>query len=446
MTTPTGKAPRTGRLARSVLVGTTAARVGAKAVRHKLRASPSKEVEDEHEADIGRMIFAAVTQLRGTALKAAQMLSMDAGVLPEGIRAQLARASHQAMPLNRALVSRAFRQAFGREPQALYARFDTEAFAAASLGQVHRARLDDGTEVAVKVQYPGIAETIDSDLRLLRTSLRTIGRERLGLPQDELIDKVLDEVRRQLMEEVDYLHEAEQQAWFIEHARHPDIVMPQVVSALTCKTVLTQQSLQGLHLDASLQQSPSQATRDRQAQAIFDWFVDCAFERRHIHADMHLGNLLFLDDERVGVLDFGCTRKLSGSFVKGLARSWLTWLRQGASGSSALLANYRELGVADLGMGLKDFEQRILPKIAPVLEWATQAFATERFEFSDKTPFPAAQFDRRAVHSASFIAHLPPELLSFDRAWFGLMHLLTRLQGRVDTRASMAKLVAAAEN
>lgn len=445
MTEPTGKAPRTGRLARSVLVGTTAARVGAKAVRHRLRASPSKEVEDEHEAEIGRMIFAAVTQLRGTALKAAQMLSMDAGVLPEGIRTQLARASHQAMPLNRALVSRAFRQAFGQEPQALYASFDPDAFAAASLGQVHRARLDDGTEVAVKVQYPGIAETIDSDLRLLRTSLRAIGRERLGLPPDELIDQMLAEVRTQLAQEVDYLYEAEQQAWFIEHARHADIVMPQVVPALTCKTVLTQQSLQGLHLDASLRLGPSQATRDRQAQALFDWFVDCAFERGHIHADMHLGNLLFLDDGRVGVLDFGCTRKLTAPFVRGLARSWLTWLRQGSGVSSALLANYRELGVAGLGLGLKDFEQSVLPKIAPVLDWATQAFATERFEFSGKTPFPTPSFDGRSQHPASFIARLPPELLSFDRAWFGLMHLLTRLQGQVDTRASMAKLEAAAQ-
>lgn len=429
-----------------MLVGTTAARVGAKAVRHRLRTSTSKQAQDEHEAEIGRMIFAAVTQLRGTALKAAQMLSMDAGVLPEGIRAQLARASHQAMPLNRALVSRAFRQAFGREPQALYGHFEPDAFAAASLGQVHRATLTDGTEVAVKVQYPGIAETIDSDLRLLRTTLRTLGRERFGLPQDELIDKVLAEVRRQLAEEVDYLHEAEQQTWFGEHARHPDIVMPRVVPALTCKTVLTQQSLQGLHLDASLQQGPSQATRDRQAQAIFDWFVDCAFERRHIHADMHPGNLLFLGDGRVGVLDFGCTRRLSGLFVKGLARSWLTWLEQGTAGSSALLANYRELGVAGLRLGLKDFEQRVMPKIAPVLDWATQVFAAPHFAFSDKTPQPTPQFDGRADHPASFIAGLPPELVSFDRAWFGLMHLLTRLQGRVDTRASMAKLVAAADN
>jgi hypothetical protein len=311
---------------------------------------------------------------------------------------------------------------------------------------VHRASLADGTEVAVKVQYPGIAETIDSDLRLLRASLRTIGGERLGLPPDELIDQMLGEVRSQLAQEVDYLHEAEQQTWFIEHAQHANIVMPQVVTALTCKTVLTQQSLQGLHLDASLQQGPSQATRDRQAQALFDWFVDCAFERRHIHADMHLGNLLFLGDGRVGVLDFGCTRKLSASFVRGLARSWLTWLRQGAGGSTALLANYRELGVAGLGLGLKDFEQCILPKIAPVLSWATQPFAAERFEFSGKTPFPTPSFDGRSQHPASFIARLPPELLSFDRAWFGLMHLLTRLQGRVDTRASMAKLVAAAEN
>lgn len=444
MTGPTAKAPRTSRLARSMLVGTTAARVGAHAVRHKLRPAPSKQAEDEHEARIGRLIFGAVSQLRGTALKAAQMLSMDAISLPEGIRAQVARASHQALPLNRALVSRAFRQAFGREPRALYAQFEHDAFAAASLGQVHRATLADGREVAVKVQYPGIAETIDSDLRLLRTTLRAMGGTRLGLPPEELIDQMLAEVRRQLDEEVDYLHEARQQSWFAEHARHPDIVVPQVVHELTCKTVLTQQALQGLHLDAYLQQSPSQAQRDRQAQALFDWFIACAFERRHIHADMHQGNLLFLDDGRLGLLDFGCTRQLSAPFTSGLARSWLTWLQQGAAGSAALLANYRELGVASLGLDLKEFETRVLPQIAPVLEWATQVFTQDRFDFGAKSAFPAPRLDAKAEHPASFIGHLPPELLSFDRAWFGLMHVLTRLQGRVDTRAAMAKVVAAA--
>ena len=445
MSGPTTKAPRTSRLGRSMLVGATAARVGAHTVRHKLSPAPSKQAADEHEDRIGRLIFGAVSQLRGTALKAAQMLSMDAITLPEGIRAQLARASHQALPLNRALVSRAFRQAFGREPRALYAHFEHDAFAAASLGQVHRARLADGREVAVKLQYPGIAETIDSDLRMLRTTLRAVGGSRVGLPPEELIDQMLAEVRRQLDEEVDYLHEARQQAWFAEHARHPDIVVPQVVDELTCQTVLTQQALQGLHLDAHLQQRPSQALRDRQAQALFDWFMACAFERRHIHADMHQGNLLFLDDGRLGLLDFGCTRRLSAAFASGLARSWLTWLRHGAAGSAALLTNYRELGVASLGLGLNEFEARVLPQIAPVLAWATQVFTQDRFDFGAKSPFPAPRLDARSEHPASFIGRLPPELLSFDRAWLGLMHVLSRLQGRVDTRAALVKLMAAAD-
>jgi hypothetical protein len=166
------KPPGTSRIARSAVAGATAVKLGARTLRHRLNQPPAPDAQARHDDEIGRLLFQAMNQLRGTALKAAQVLSLQAGFLPEGVRAQLARASHQALPLNRALVSRAFRMAFGQEPEARFAHFEPDAFAAASLGQVHRARLADGRPVAVKLQSPGIATTIDSDLSLLRGALR----------------------------------------------------------------------------------------------------------------------------------------------------------------------------------------------------------------------------------------------------------------------------------
>ena len=163
--------PRTGRLARGTITGIAAARIGMAQLGHRVR-TPSAQAQADHEAALGRILFGALGQLRGSALKVSQLLSMHPGLLPDGVRQELARAHHQAPPLNRALVGRVFRQAFGQEPEALFLRFEPRAFAAASLGQVHRAELAGHGAVAVKVQYPGIASTIASDMRLLRTTLR----------------------------------------------------------------------------------------------------------------------------------------------------------------------------------------------------------------------------------------------------------------------------------
>lgn len=226
MTDAHQRAPGTRKLARSAIVGVATARAGAAQLRRRLSRDPSPQARAEHEAKIGRIVFAALSQMRGTALKAAQVLSLDAELLPAGVRAELAKSTHRVTPLNRALVGRVFRAAFGCEPEALFRTFTHPAFAAASLGQVHRAVMDDGAEVAVKVQYPGIAATIDSDIGLLRAALGRIGLGLMPMPDPPIVARVLDEIERQLHEEVDYLLEAGRQRAFSALARPDDIVLP----------------------------------------------------------------------------------------------------------------------------------------------------------------------------------------------------------------------------
>ena len=447
MNPPSAKPPRTSRIGRSMVAGVAAARVGARQVRHRLRAEPERAAQQAaHEAEIGHLLFKALSQLRGTALKASQILGMYTDLLPEGVRAQLARATHQALPLNRALVSRAFRQAFGQEPQALFARFQPDATAAASLGQVHRATLHDGRDVAVKIQYPGIAQTIDTDLQLLRSSLRMIlpaaASRSASVPGEPAIEAILMEIRRQLDLELDYRHEAHEQTWFAAHTALPGIVIAPPELPLTCQTVLTQPWLPGAHLEAWLQTHPSRARRDAAGQLLFDWFTRCAFVHRRIHADFHPGNLLFADDGTVGVLDFGCTRALSPVFTRGLARSWLIWLQQPAAAWQALLDTYRSWDAVAPWVTADNVASHVLPTIGPVLDWATQPLKDARFDFAGKTPFPRPRGARHTGDATRgqtpWMATVPPEMLSFDRAWFGLMHLLTRLGARVDTGAARA--------
>ena len=429
-------APRTGALARGAITGLAATRIGMAHMGHRLRtgsAPQDGERQARHEAELGRILFQALGQLRGTALKVSQLLSMDTTLLPEGVRRELARACHQALPLNRALVGRVFRQSFGQEPEALFAQFEPQAFAAASLGQVHRARLDGHGAVAVKVQYPGIAATIASDMRLLRAALKALGQGVLPLPEPPVVERVLQEIEATLHREVDYLHEAQQLAWFADHATLPGVVIPRPVASHTRAQVLTLDHVEGLHLDAWLQGAPSQAQRDAAGQRLFDWFLHCAFGLGQLHADLHPGNVLFLPDGRIGMLDFGCTRALSAGFRADLARAWSAVLRpEGPDRNQHLLAAYRALGLLAPSLDQATFTRELLPVLTPMLDWQVQPLRTPRFDFAHKTapqhPAPAQQ---RLL--ADHLAGMPPEMPAFERAWMGLMHLLTRLGARVDT-------------
>ena len=138
-----------------------AAQSGAKHLTHlgkKAFSSDSETLQKEHEAEIGKLLFKGLSQMRGTALKASQLLSLEADLIPEGIRQELAKSCHQVPPLNRSLIRKVFMSEFQQEPHTLFEFFNSSAFAAASLGQVHAA-VFEGDEVAVKVQYPGIQES-----------------------------------------------------------------------------------------------------------------------------------------------------------------------------------------------------------------------------------------------------------------------------------------------
>lgn len=430
-----GDAPRTGKLARSAITGLAAARIGMAELGHRTRQR-SAQAQAEHEAALGRILFGALGQLRGSALKVSQLLSMHPGVLPEGVRRELARAHHQAPPLNRALVGRVFRQAFGQEPEALFDHFEPTAFAAASLGQVHRAQLAGHGTVAVKVQYPGIAATIASDMQLVRAALRALAHTDMPLPTDAVLDSVMTEIESTLLREVDYLQEAEQLQWFAEHAAQPGVVMAQPILSHTRAQVLTQQFVPGLPLQAWLATQPPQALRDQAGQHLWDWFMYCIFGLGRVHADPHPGNFLFAPDGTVGVLDFGCTRSLSAEFRAQVRLAWSALLRPVADPGrhAQVLRAYQALGLLGADLSLQAYTDELVPALADMQAWQMEPLAHAVFDFGHKTPPPITPgHHQRAL--GKHLLQVPGEMPAFERMWMGLMHLLTGLGARVHTGA-----------
>lgn len=431
------QAPRTKRLGRSAVAGAALVRASVAHLSHKaaglLRSeAQAAQAQKAHEARLGHILFSALNQLKGTALKASQLLSLELGLLPEGLRQALAQAHYQATPLNRALVIKLMRQEFGQSPQDLYRDFEPQAFAAASLGQVHAATLHSGEAVAVKLQYPGMAASVHSDLALLRGLLQTVLAGSTALPQAEVMERVLADVERTLVAELDYMQEARNLRWFGQHLHLPGLVVPQPVETLSSARVLTMQHLSGVHLDEWLSSGPTQAERDHYGQLLFDSFMHCAFGLRRLQADPHPGNYLFMLEGRLGLLDFGCCQSLSEAFCTGLRQAWSARLRQPPD-TAALHQAYGQLGLIAPALSLQDFSTQLLPLVDDLLAWQVLPFGRPVFDFGTFPPPPRPGANQHQA-ALRYLQAVPSELPYFDRTYLGLTQMLRNLGARVRTR------------
>lgn len=437
--TAAGRPPRSGRLARGAIAGRALVQAGASRLAHKAQDLARAETERAaaraaHEAQLGRILFGALNQLKGVALKAAQMLASEPQLLPEGLRQQLARACYQATPMNRAQVDRQMRQALGGDWAQRLQDFESQAFAAASLGQVHRARLPDGRALAIKLQYPGMAATVRSDMRLLRLLLdgpfSGLLDEAGGLPAPQLLATLLDEIERSLEAELDYGQEASAMQSFRERLRLPGMVVPLAVPEFSTRQVLAMEALEGRHLQEWLDTLPSQAERDHYGQLLFDSFLHMVFDMRWLHADPHPGNYLFMAEGQLGLLDFGCTQPLRAEFTAALAQAWCAALRPGDD--AGLHQAYRRLQLISPEMTLRHFREALRPVLAPLLDWQLAPFQVPVYDFGQDRRMPRLEQGTQRV-AVQALHRLPTELAFFDRSYLGLNQLLHRLGARVRT-------------
>jgi predicted unusual protein kinase regulating ubiquinone biosynthesis (AarF/ABC1/UbiB family) len=421
--------PPTGKVGRALSGGRTAAKVGRQvltyyAKRPFLSEDGRRQAQEQVARQGAQTLFQGLSLLRGTALKMAQQLSLEMDLLPEAACRELAKAYHQVPPINRALVRKAVSTALGRPPESLFKRFELEAFAAASLGQVHRALGHPDQALAVKIQYPGIAKTIDSDVSLLKQMLRPM------IQSDDLMP-TLNEVADRLREEVDYLQEADHLRYFADHLKVDGVRIPRVFEDLSARTVLSTALMPGKPLDIWLQDNPDQAARDHVARLLDDLFIKGLYELNVIHADPNPGNFIISDDLTIGLVDFGCVKRLNPGFVEQYRQL-------------ALAAAHHEEGahfeqLIALGLVPPDLSSETIEEIKTISSamagWFGRLFFDEIFDFRKQAAFIAEgkQVMRRFHHLRRYL-RINPEFIFLDRTRYGLLRIFEIMGARVSFR------------
>lgn len=311
------------------LAGMTATVAGSyakKRVRDLVGGAPSDPSEDWKET--GEVIAKTLGELKGAAMKVGQMASQAKDLFPKEIADALATLQNEAPPMPFDVIEAQIEREFGITPDRLFEHFEPEPFAAASIGQVHRARTDDGREVVVKVQYPGVDTSTDSDLAHLKLALRAGGLLKLN---KKAMNAMFDELRDRLREELDYTLEAENVRLFQQiHADDEGIVIPSVVGERSSKRVLTMTWEPGDRVDHVDDARYTQETRNLLGERLFRAFARQIFEVHAIHADPHPGNFAFRPDGTVVMYDFGAVKKLDPAVMKnygdvlrtGVRRDW----------------------------------------------------------------------------------------------------------------------------
>jgi predicted unusual protein kinase regulating ubiquinone biosynthesis (AarF/ABC1/UbiB family) len=305
-----------GRLRRSAklgsIVGVQGARyAGTKAANVGRGEDAGKEHLEQRHLETAMKMVGALGQMKGAAMKLGQFASfIDTEFIPEEYREiyqeQLAKLRTEAPAMPWEKVVKVLEEEYDGEPLSEYfAEIEEEAFAAASIGQVHRAELLDGRAVAVKIQYPGIAEALEADLRNAGTIVRLARALAPGLDAKE----IADEIRERVMEELDYEYEAQNQRSFARAYRgHPFIYVPEVVTRLSRRRVLVTELVEGLKFDEIRELSHEE--RSRFGEIVFRGSIGSMFNVQHFNADPHPGNYILQHDGRVAFLDFGMTKKL----------------------------------------------------------------------------------------------------------------------------------------
>ncbi|WP_309383007.1 ABC1 kinase family protein [Cerasicoccus frondis] len=368
--------------------------------------------------------YAAFSKLKGGPLKVAQMLSIDQNILPAAYQKQFAQAQYSAPPLSYPLVVRTFKQEFGQGPSDIFETFTKSAVNAASIGQVHQATIGDDT-FAVKIQYPGVAQSLQSDLRLVKP----IAMKMIGLTTKE-IDYYFEEVEERLLEETDYELELKRSQELTAKSAHlPEVRFPKYYPDFSSKRILTMEWINGMPLDKFIETNPSQEARNRIGQAMWDFYHFQVHELREFHADPHPGNFLISADEHLYVLDFGCVKKLEDDFY----REYFQLLDMNRVLDNAHFESMLE-GLGLIQSSDKAQERVMLRELyRESIELLSRPFQHGEFDFGDEAYI-------REIYDFSERTQKDPEIkrlntargsrhaIYLNRAYYGLYNLLAQLR------------------
>lgn len=422
------KAVPTGQLLRLWTLGGMKAKIALAYLAYWIRSSYATRDEkekllNETHLKAALQLLSGMGYLRGAAAKIGQMLAQCPNVVPTEFAEALSKLHFEAPAMHYSLLREHLRNELGGEPEEIFAEFDRRAFAAASLGQVHRARLKSGEFVAVKVQYPNIAGTIESDFRNLMALLMPM---RLSKDWDN-IRAQLDDVRQMLTWETDYEREAGFQQKSRTFFREDEgVVVPKVYEAHSTKRVLVMDYLDGMHLEQYLTTNPVQSERDRYGGLIMRASFRIAHAARLWYADPNPGNYLFLRDGRLGMIDFGCCREFSDQewdFYKDVGNSYL------AGGDALRKAMYR---AADLNPN-EPQDEAYIQFLVEYASWFSYYMDSEPFDFANEEYIQRGIDMIMEVGRKRYFRSIPVNTWIF-RQLLGLKTLCYRLKARIDMK------------
>lgn len=422
------------KLARAATIVGTGAKIGVNYIARKSKEALGQSSEEAKEAfhdQTAADTYEVFSKLKGGPLKVAQMLSLDKNMMPPQYVDQFSQAQYSAPPLSYPLVVRTFKREFTKGPKEMFDTFTDKAVAGASIGQVHKAT-KDGKTYAVKVQYPGVAESLHNDLQMVKPfALRLFNLD------SETLDPFIAEVEERVTEETDYRLEVQRSLELAEKTKVVDRVnFPNYYPELSSGKIITMDWVDGLHLDQFAVTDASQELRDTIGQALWDFYDHQIHQLRIFHADPHAGNFI-VKDEELWVLDFGCVKQLNEDF-------YLEYFTLMDAGSTAQDDDFVRLLRSLKILRQDDTEKevtKLLPLIRESIELLGRPFQTHDgiFDFGDPAYLQEiASFGERAREDKELQkmqgGRGNAESLYLNRSYFGLYNLLGQLGARVRTQ------------
>ncbi|MGX9521645.1 ABC1 kinase family protein [Vibrio mediterranei] len=366
-----------------------------------------------------------LAHLRGAAMKVGQLMSMDAGDLISPELAEiLARLRSDASPMPAKQLAAVLTQELGSDWKHNFVEFNFKPIASASIGQVHQAHSDDGTKLAIKVQYPGIKKSIDSDVDNVGTLLNVVGL----IPKGVDYRGLLEEAKKQLHAEADYLLEAELLERYRDYlGDDPDFILPTVQRNLTTDNVLAMTHVSGMPIESLI--NANQNTRDRAMRLLLQLLFKEIFEFKLVQTDPNFANFLFnSEQQKIVLLDFGATRSYSDNISNGYRHAF----------SAILDADTKRLDAALQQIGF--FNQDILPEQKSAI-FDLVTLACEPLMTSGLYDFGSSNLAQRLSQAGTVLSmekdywHTPPaDALFLHRKIGGLYLLAARLKAKVDVQ------------
>lgn len=418
----------TNKLQRASKLVATGAKVGVNYVKYYgekvVNPSLSKEKLNESNAED---IYDGLKSLKGSALKVAQMLSMEKNIMPRAYVEKFSLSQFSVPPLSAPLVRKTFKKYLGKYPEDLYDSFTAKSVNAASIGQVHSATLD-GKKLAVKIQYPGVADSISSDLALVKP----IATRMFNL-QGKGKEKYFKEIEDKLLEETNYNLELTQSINMAQDCEHiPNLSFPEYYPDLSSQRILTMDWMEGEHLSEFVAHNKDTEKANLLGQALWDFYMYQMHVLKRVHADPHPGNFLVNDQAKLVAIDFGCIKQVPDSF-------YTPYFELADKQNINNPEIFKEKLYALEILREDDTEEEVVffsSLFHELLSLFTEPFHQENFDFSDRT-----FFDKIAGLSEKFSKDTEirklngnrgsKHFLYINRTFFGLYNLMHDLGAKV---------------